>query len=327
MLDAKLVRNDPQQVATALARRGYEFDTGAFVKLDGARKQFDVGLQALQAKRNRASKKIGALIKQGRSVDEAKAEVQQTLDKIDAELDSVKHSQAETRQQLEQLLLDMPNLPASDVPQGEDEKANLEISRWGDPTKFDFDVKDHVAIGESLRQLDFESASKITGSRFVVMRGQIARLHRALIQFMLDIHRREHGYEEVYVPFIVNRESMTGTGQLPKFAADSFKLNVEHEYYLIPTAEVPVTNLLRDVIVDADNRFGLNKLPLKFVCHSPCFRSEAGSYGRYPWHDSPAPVRKSRVGANCSPARFRTGARRAHRTRGKYFAAPAATVS
>ncbi len=280
MLDAKLVRNDPQQVATALARRGYEFDTGAFVKLDGARKQFDVGLQALQAKRNRASKKIGALIKQGRSVDEAKAEVQQTLDKIDAELDSVKHSQAETRQQLEQLLLDMPNLPASDVPQGEDEKANLEISRWGDPTKFDFDVKDHVAIGESLRQLDFESASKITGSRFVVMRGQIARLHRALIQFMLDIHRREHGYEEVYVPFIVNRESMTGTGQLPKFAADSFKLNVEHEYYLIPTAEVPVTNLLRDVIVDADNRFGLNKLPLKFVCHSPCFRSEAGSYGR-----------------------------------------------
>lgn len=282
MLDAKLVRNDPQQVATELARRGYEFDANAFGKLDSERKQFDVGLQQLQAERNRASKKIGELIKQGRSVDEAKVEVQQTLDKIDAELNNIKESQAQTQQQLERLLLDMPNIPASDVPEGEDESANLEVSRWGEPATFDFEVKDHVAIGESLRQLDFESASKITGSRFVLMRGEVARLHRALIQFMLDIHRREHGYEEIYVPFIVNRDSMTGTGQLPKFAADSFKLELEQEqdYYLIPTAEVPVTNLLRDMIVDSDNAFGLNELPLKFVCHSPCFRSEAGSYGR-----------------------------------------------
>ncbi|MGI9288695.1 MAG: serine--tRNA ligase [Pseudomonadales bacterium] len=282
MLDAKIIRSDPQQVASDLARRGYQFDSNAFTKLDGERKQFDVGLQELQAQRNQASKKVGALIKEGRSVDEAKAEVQQTLDKIDSQLNNLKQSQAEAQRQLDQLLLNMPNIPADDVPEGEDENANLEISRWGEPSTFDFDVNDHVAIGESLRQLDFESASKITGSRFVLMRGEIARLHRALIQFMLDIHRREHGYEEIYVPFIVNRDSMTGTGQLPKFAADSFKLELDQEqdYYLIPTAEVPVTNLLRDVIVDADNALGLNKLPLKFVCHSPCFRSEAGSYGR-----------------------------------------------
>lgn len=282
MLDAKLIRNDPQQVATQLAKRGYDFDANAFTELDSERKRCDVGLQKLQAERNQASKKIGALIKEGRSVEEAKAEVQQTLEKIDAQLNDLKLSQAETQHQLEQLLLNTPNIPADDVPEGEDENANLEISRWGEPAAFDFDVKDHVAIGESLRQLDFESASKITGSRFVLMRGAVARLHRALIQFMLDIHRREHSYEEIYVPFIVNRDSMTGTGQLPKFAADSFKLELEQEqdYYLIPTAEVPVTNLLRDVIVDADNAFGLNELPLKFVCHTPCFRSEAGSYGR-----------------------------------------------
>lgn len=282
MLDAKLVRNDPEKIAAQLAKRGFNFDTNVFTKLDSERKQCDVGLQQLQAERNQASKKVGVLIKEGRSVDEAKAEVKQTLEKIDAQLNDLKHSQTNAQQQLEQLLLSMPNLPADDVPPGEDETANVEISRWGEPAAYDFDVQDHVAIGESLRQLDFESASKITGSRFVVMRGAIARLHRALIQFMLDVHRREHGYEEIYVPFIVNQDSMTGTGQLPKFAADSFKLELlqEQDYYLIPTAEVPVTNLLRDTIVDADNTFGFNELPLKFVCHTPCFRSEAGSYGR-----------------------------------------------
>ena len=282
MLDAKLIRNNPEQIASRLAQRGFAFDTNAFTRLDGERKQFDVGLQQLQAERNQASKKVGALIKEGRSVDAAKAEVKQTLDKIDAQLNDLKQSQTQAQNKLEQLLLTTPNLPADDTPPGEDEKSNVEISRWGEPATFDFDVKDHVAIGESLHQLDFESASKITGSRFVVMRGAIARLHRALIQFMLDIHRREHGYEEIYVPFIVNQASMTGTGQLPKFAADSFKLELQQEqdYYLIPTAEVPVTNMLRDAIVDADNAFGLNELPLKFVCHTPCFRSEAGSYGR-----------------------------------------------
>lgn len=282
MLDAKLIRNDPQYIAARLARRGFEFDVNAFTTLDSERKQCDVGLQQLQAERNKTSKKVGALIKEGRSVDEAKAEVKQILGKIDAQLNDLKQSQTQAQNNLEQLLLSMPNLPADDVPQGADEKSNVEISRWGEPATFDFDVKDHVSIGESLQQLDFESASKITGSRFVVMRGAVARLHRALIQFMLDIHRREHGYEEIYVPFIVNQASMTGTSQLPKFAADSFKLELQQEqdYYLIPTAEVPVTNLLRDEIVDADNSFGLNELPLKFVCHSPCFRSEAGSYGR-----------------------------------------------
>ena len=282
MLDAKLIRNNPEQIAAQLAKRGFSFDANVFTKLDGERKQCDVGLQQLQAERNQASKRVGALIKEGRSVDEAKAEVKQTLEKIDAQLNDLKHSQTEAQNQLEQLLLSMPNLPADDVPIGEDETANVEISRWGEPAIFDFEVQDHVAIGESLRQLDFESASKITGSRFVVMRGAIARLHRALIQFMLDMHRREHGYEEIYVPFIVNQDSMTGTSQLPKFAADSFKLEMQQEqdYYLIPTAEVPVTNLLRDTIVDADNAFGLNELPIKFVCHTPCFRSEAGSYGR-----------------------------------------------
>ncbi len=282
MLDAKLIRNDPEKAAAQLAKRGFDFDANVFTKLDSERKQCDVGLQQLQAERNQASKRVGVLIKEGRSVDEAKAEVKQTLEKIDAQLKDLKHSQTEAQNQLEQLLLSTPNLPADDVPIGDDETANVEISRWGEPAVFDFDVQDHVAIGESLRQLDFESASKITGTRFVVMRGAIARLHRALIQFMLDIHRREHGYEEIYVPFIVNQDSMTGTGQLPKFAADSFKLEMQEEqdYYLIPTAEVPVTNLLRDTIVDADNAFGLNELPLKFVCHTPCFRSEAGSYGR-----------------------------------------------
>ena len=280
MLDEKLLRADAGLVASALARRGVIFDAQHFSALDASRKQHDVQLQDLQAQRNAAAKKVGALIKQGVSVDDAKKEVQLTLDKIDSQLGSLRTAQSSTRAEIDSLLLHLPNLPDQDVPDGQDESANIELSKWGTPASFDFDIKDHVELGDRRGEMDFESAAKLTGSRFVVMRQGVARLHRALIQFMLNTHIEQHGYQEIYVPYMVNAESMTGTGQLPKFAEDSFKLAGEHDYYLIPTAEVPVTNMVRDTIVSSKDTPNLGDLPLKFVCHSPCFRSEAGSYGR-----------------------------------------------
>lgn len=280
MLDEKLLRKDPEWVATQLQRRAVSFDAAAFSQLDSKRKQSDVELQDLQAKRNATSKQIGKLIADGKPVDEAKAEVAAQLNEIDSQMEQVKSAQSEVREQIDTLLLELPNIPAEDVPVGSDEDANVEVSRWGTPRKFDFEVKDHVDLGDAGGQMDFALAAKLTGSRFVVMRKGIARLHRALIQFMLDTHINLHGYEEIYVPFLVNAESMRGTGQLPKFAEDSFQMQGDDQYYLIPTAEVPVTNIARGEIMSAQDNPSFGDIPIKFVCHSPCFRSEAGSYGR-----------------------------------------------
>lgn len=277
MLDIKLVRQDPHGIATALAARGFVFDVAHFIALDSLRKQADVNSQNLLAERKIASKKIGVLVGQGISVDDAKAQVNESLERIAAQLDALTEQARSVQGDLEALLLGAPNIPAPDVPAGSSEADNVEVSRWGEPAKFEFEVKDHVALGESLELLDSETAGKITGSRFSVMYGDLARLHRALIQFMLDLHIRDHGYREVYVPYIVNRESLRGTGQLPKFEEDLFKLYSDHDLYLIPTAEVPVTNIARDRIFE-DSELG--ERGLKYVCHTPCFRSEAGSYGR-----------------------------------------------
>ncbi len=277
MLDIKAVRKDPTAVTEALARRGLQFDVERFLELDARRKQADVDSQALLAERKSASRKIGVLVSEGMQVDAAKAQVNATLEKIASELDGLTAQAKLAQEALEELLLGTPNIPAAEVPDGASEADNAEVSRWGEPPVFDFDVLDHVALGEQLGQLDGETAGKITGSRFAVMYGGLARLHRALVQFMLDLHTREHGYTEVYVPYIVNRESLLGTGNLPKFAEDLFRLQTEQELYLIPTAEVPVTNIARDRIFEAAE---LGEQGLRFTAHTPCFRSEAGSYGK-----------------------------------------------
>ena len=277
MLDIKAVRQDPEGIAKALATRGFVFDAEHFKALDARRKQADIDSQNLLAERKSASKKIGALVGQGMSVDDAKAQVNETLAKIASGIDQLTEQAKQVQGELEDLLLSVPNVPAEDVPAGASEDDNEEVSRWGQPGQFDFEVKDHVELGEALQQLDSETAGKITGSRFTVMYGDLARLHRALIQFMLNLHTQEHGYSEIYVPYIVNRESLQGTGQLPKFEEDLFKLRAEQDLYLIPTAEVPVTNVARDrIFEDAE----LAQDGVKFACHTPCFRSEAGSYGR-----------------------------------------------
>jgi len=277
MLDIKLIRQDPEAVARGLAKKGFDFPVELFRSLDAARKRADTDSQTLLAERNQASKKVGELIKSGLSVDEAKAQVNATLTKIEQQLAQVTEQAKQAQHELDTLLLSVPNLPDEGVPEGRDETANVEISRWGQPRVFDFPIRDHVDIGEQLGGLDFDSAAKITGSRFVVLRGGLARLHRALIQFMLDTQTINHGYQEIYTPYMVNADSLRGTGQLPKFEEDLFKLQGEQNYYLIPTAEVPVTNMARDVIYEADQ---LGPDGIKFACHTPCFRSEAGSYGR-----------------------------------------------
>lgn len=276
MLDIKLVRQQAEDVAAALKKKGYTFDIAQFQTLDARRKQADIDSQQLLAERKQASKQIGELVKSGISVDDAKAQVNQTLARIEDQLKQLTDDAKAANEALDTLLMAVPNMPLADVPPGDDEEDNIEVSRWGQPREFDFEVKDHVDLGEALGGLDFEVASKITGSRFAVMHGPMARLHRALIQLMLNTHTAEHGYQEVYVPYMVNADSLRGTGQLPKFEEDLFKLQGDSEYYLIPTAEVPVTNLMRDRIVEA----GELGDGLRFTCHTPCFRSEAGSYGR-----------------------------------------------
>lgn len=274
MLDVKQLRADIDAVAAQLQKRGFVLDVAQFQQLEASRREADIQSQSLQAERKKASGVIGELVKSGKSVDEAKAQVAESLKKIDEQLhDFVEQSRA-ANDALQQFLLAVPNVPAADVPAGKDENDNVEVLRWGTPRTFDFTVRDHVDLGAAVNGLDFDLGAKITGSRFTVMRGAVARLHRALIQFMLNSHTA-NGYEEVNVPYIVNAESLKGTGQLPKFEEDLFKLRTDGvDYYLIPTAEVPVTNIVRDVIVDG------KQLPLKMVCHTPCFRSEAGSYGR-----------------------------------------------
>lgn len=277
MLDLKLVRKDPEGVATLLKKKNYDFPVSRFIALDAERKEADIRSQELLAERKKASKQIGALIASGKSVEEAKAEVDEILNHISAELDSAVGQAKAIQQALDDLMMQTPNLPDAIVPAGRDEEDNEEVLKWGVPAQLTFEAKDHADLGEALGHLDFELAGKITGSRFSVMRGPLARLQRALTQFMLDMHTQTHGYTEVYVPFIVNADSLYGTGQLPKFAEDSFKLEGDSGYYLIPTAEVPVTNMLRDRIIEESE---LGEGGLKFTAHTPCFRSEAGSYGR-----------------------------------------------
>jgi seryl-tRNA synthetase len=270
MLDPRLVRTEPQTVANALAKRGFKLDIAAIEALENRRKSLQVETEQLQNERNTRSKNIGKAKASGEDIAPLLAEVENLKSQLEEKKSALETVQAE----FDSILLNIPNIPAPEVPEGRDESANVELRRWGTPRKFDFEVRDHVAIGENAGQLDFPTAVKLTGSRFAVMKGEIARLHRAIIQLMLDTHTQEHGYTEVNVPYMVNRESAFGTGQLPKFEEDLFKLQGEQEYYLIPTAEVPVTNFVRDEIVDA------KALPLKYACHTPCFRSEAGSYGK-----------------------------------------------
>ncbi len=270
MLDPRLIRSELEQTAAKLASRGFTLDTAAVEALEARRKDVQVRTQDLQAERNTRSKSIGKAKAAGEDIAPLMAEVGKLGDALKAAEQELGEIQAE----MEAIMLGVPNLPHDSVPVGKSEEDNVEIRRWGEQISFDFETKDHVDVGEGLGQLDFDTAAKITGSRFAVMSGGIARMHRALTQFMLDLHTTEHGYTETYVPYMVNRDSLRGTGQLPKFAEDLFKLEGEQNYYLIPTAEVPVTNIVRDVIVEADY------MPRKYVCHTPCFRSEAGSYGR-----------------------------------------------
>ena len=270
MLDPKLLRTDFDDIAQQLQRRGFELDKDYFFSLEDRRKSLQIETQELQKVRNQRSKEIGAVKSRGEDIGPLKNE-------MDLLAKDVKQKEQELQQlqtDLQQWLLGIPNIPDASVPEGNSEDDNVFVRSWGEPPEFGFEPRDHVALGESLQQLDFETAAKITGSRFAVMQHDIARLHRALIQFMLDMHTRAHGYTEVYVPYIVNNESLHGTGQLPKFKEDLFQLNTESEFYLIPTAEVPVTNIWRDQIANLD------QLPIKYVCHTPCFRSEAGSYGK-----------------------------------------------
>ena len=272
MLDIQLLRKDAAQVAARLATRGFAFDVARFEALEATRKSIQIQTQEAQARRNALAKQIGMQKGKGEDASAAMAEAAGLGDaqkRLEEQL-------AALQTEINDWLLGVPNLPHESVPEGRDETANVEVSRWGTPRVFDFAVRDHVDLGEGLGQLDSAAAVKITGSRFAVMRGPLARLHRALAQFMLDLHTAQHGYTEVAVPYLVNADSMRGTGQLPKFEEDLFQVpRVDADkLYLIPTAEVPVTNLVRDEIVAAES------LPLKFVAHTPCFRSEAGSYGR-----------------------------------------------
>ena len=278
MLDPKLLRQSAADVAAALRVRGIELDVGAFESLDAERKDADIKAQDLQAQRKKASKQVGQLIGQGVSVDEAKAKVAESLTVLDQQLEAEVSRAKRAQEKLNDFLMAVPNIPDASVPAGDDEDANVEINRWGEPKAFEFEPKDHVdltaALDRKAGSLDFETGAKLSGSRFAVMTGQDARLHRALAQFMLDLHTQEHGYIETYTPYLVSPESLRGTGQLPKFEEDLFKVRGDRELYLIPTAEVPVTNIVRGEILDAVD------LPLKFACHTPCFRSEAGSHGR-----------------------------------------------
>ncbi|HTF83362.1 MAG TPA: serine--tRNA ligase [Cellvibrio sp.] len=271
MLDSKLIRTNPEAVAAALAKRGYVLDIERIKTLEEERKAIQTKTEMLQQERNTRSKNIGKAKAAGEDI----APLMQAVEQLKQELTSAEAELVKVQDSLEEFLRGVPNMPADEVPEGKSDEDNVELRRWGTPREFDFPVLDHVDLGEKLGGLDFDTASKITGSRFAVLRGGIARLHRALAQFMLDTHINEHGYEEVNVPFIVNADSLFGTGQLPKFEEDLFKLTDERGFYLIPTAEVPVTNILRDELLES-----AAQLPLRLVCHSPCFRSEAGSYGR-----------------------------------------------
>jgi seryl-tRNA synthetase len=270
MLDPKLLRTDLPQVAAQLARRGYALDVERIEALEARRKDLQVAVQNLQNERNTRSKSIGKAKAAGQDIQPLLAEVAELGDKLKDGQEALEILQGE----LSDIAMGIPNIPHESVPDGKDESDNREERRWGEPRQFDFEPKDHVDLGAAGGLMDSDAAAKITGARFTVMSGALARMHRALIQLMLDTHTTEHGYTEAYVPYMVNADSLRGTGQLPKFEADLFRLEGERTFYLIPTAEVPVTNLVRDVIVEADY------MPRKWVAHTPCFRSEAGSHGK-----------------------------------------------
>ncbi len=272
MLDSKLVRTQTEEVAARLATRGYVLDVSLVESLEARRKAVQTRTETLQAERNARSKGIGQAKARGEDIAPLLAEV----DRMGSELEEAKRELDLVQGELDALLLGLPNLPDASVPVGKDEDDNVEVRRWGTPREFDFEIKDHVALGETHGWLDLETAARFSGARFAVMRGPIARLHRALAQFMLNLHTGEHGYEETYTPYLVQAETLQGTGQLPKFEEDLFKIDREGEsdLYLIPTAEVTLTNLVAGQILDA------KRLPLKFTAHTPCFRSEAGASGR-----------------------------------------------
>ncbi|WP_025732875.1 serine--tRNA ligase [Carnimonas nigrificans] len=270
MLDPKLLRSDPHGVAARLKTRGYLFDAEQFSSLESRRRDLQAEVESLQGERKSSSKAIGQAKARGEDASEQMA----TVETIKEKLAVASEQYAEVQAALDDIVLGLPNVPHESVPEGKDENDNVEVSRWGTPRQFDFDVRDHTDLGELNNGLDFETAAKITGARFVVMRGEIARLHRALAQFMLDMQTLTNGYIEHYVPYIVNTDSLRGTGQLPKFGEDLFALDVENDFRLIPTAEVPLTNLVRDEILPSD------QLPLKVTAHTPCFRAEAGAYGK-----------------------------------------------
>jgi seryl-tRNA synthetase len=270
MLDAKQLRTDPAGVAANLARRGFNLDVAAYTQLEEQRKVAQIESDRVRAERNANAKAVGMAKGKGEDASSLLARAEELTHRLASSDAAI----AKVQQELDVWQLGLPNTLHASVPEGRDESANVEVRKSGTPRTFDFIPKDHVELGERLGGLDFETAAKISGARFSVMRGSLARLHRALAQFMLDLHTREHGYTELYVPYLVNASTLQGTGQLPKFEADLFRVQGEQEFYLIPTAEVPATNLVRDRIVEAVN------LPMKFVAHTPCFRSEAGAAGK-----------------------------------------------
>lgn len=270
MLDPHRLRQSLDEVERQLARRGIQIAKASYLALEEKRKALKIQAQSLQNERNARSKAIGQAKARGEDIQPLLAEV----GRLGERLKRCEQEVAEAQKQLGQFLLNLPNILEPDVPDGSGEEQNIEVSRFGDLPEFDFPPRDHVDLGISLGGLDFDAAAKLTGARFVVLKGPLARLHRALIQLMLDVHTQEHGYREVYVPYLVNGQALLGTGQLPKFEEDLFRVDRDPPWYLIPTAEVPVTNLVREEILPADS------LPLKFVAHTPCFRSEAGSYGK-----------------------------------------------
>ncbi len=270
MIDIKLLRTELEETSVKLERRGYALDKKGLSALEAMRKEVQIRTQGLQSRRNASAKEIGkakAAEEDTASLMAAVANLGDELKQAEAELDDI-------QDRLSDVLLGIPNLAHESVPHGEDESDNVEVRRWGEASEFDFEPKDHTDLGLKLGLLDFETGAKLAGSRFVTMTGQLVRLHRALTQFMIDLHVREHGYTEIYVPYMVNRDTLRGTGQLPKFEEDLFGVKGEQGFYLIPTAEVPVTNVVRGEIVEAES------LPRKYVCHTPCFRSEAGSHGK-----------------------------------------------
>ena len=269
MLDPQLLRSHVETVRAALARRGYTLDTATLARLEATRKHYQTATETLQAERNRRSKSIGEAKARGADIAALSADVARLGEDLKAHQTLLEQAQEE----LEVFALGLPNLPNASVPDGLNEDANREERRWGSPREFDFRARDHVELGEILAGLDFEAGARIAAARFAVLSGEVAHLQRALIQFMLDVHTREHGYREVYVPFLVNARSLRGTGQLPKFKEDLFEIPTQG-LFLIPTAEVPVTNLVQDTILEEA------QMPVRYVCHSPCFRSEAGSYGK-----------------------------------------------